>query len=329
MFAPVQIGGISPEFLVGLFDATITASTVLILASLGETITQRSGILNLGVEGMLLLSALGSFIVVFETGSYFLGFLVGLLIGVIVAALHAFLSVSLNANQVISGLMITLLGLGASTYFGQPYTEVTIEGMQQTVLPLLGDTLVQIPFLGPILFRNTITDYLALAIVPVVWYFLFRTNLGLEIKAVGEAPGAADTAGVNVGRLRYLSTLLGGAFAGVAGAHLALAHVGLWANGLAAGRGWIAIALVFVGQWRPFRVLIGAYIFAFLEALQIRMQAIEIAGGPLIETLTHPTIMAMYPYIATIIVLGLASRGELREQLGGPSALAQPYFRTE
>ncbi|WP_311173409.1 ABC transporter permease [Halobellus ordinarius] len=314
---------------VGLLDATVRASTVLILAGLGELITQRSGVLNLGVEGMLLFSALGSFIAVVATGSYVLGFAVGVIIGVLAAGLHAFLSVSLNSNQVISGLMITLLGIGATTFFGQPYTGETIQGMPKTTLPLVGQYLVQVPVVGEVLFRNAATDFLAIALVPITWYFLFRTNLGLEILSVGEAPEAADTAGVRVDRLRYLSTMLGGALAGLAGAHLSLALTGLWSAGMAAGRGWIAIALVFVAQWKPFRMLAIAYVFAVLDALTIRIQAIDVGGAPIVEFLTHPTIMAMYPYIATVLVLVLASRGTLKERLGGPSALAQPYRRLE
>jgi simple sugar transport system permease protein len=325
LLIPLATSGVA----VGLLDATVRASTVLILAGLGELITQRSGILNLGVEGMLLFSALGSFIVVVATGSYLLAFTVGVLIGVVAAGLHAFLSVSLNANQVISGLMITLLGQGATTFFGQPYTAKAIDGLSKVTIPVVGRYLVQIPVVGEVLFRNAPTDFIAIALVPLTWYFLFRTNLGLEILSVGEAPDAADTAGVRVDRLRYLSTMLGGAFAGLAGAHLSLALTGLWSAGMAAGRGWIAIALVFVAQWKPLRLVAIAYVFASLDALTIRIQSIDIAGGPVIEFITHPTVMSMYPYIATVVVLVLASRGTLKERLGGPSALAQPYRRLE
>jgi simple sugar transport system permease protein len=314
---------------VNLLDATIRASTVLILAGLGELITQRSGVLNLGVEGMLLFSALGSFMTVATTGSYALGFVAGVLIGVTIAALHAFFSVSLNANQVISGLMITLLGQGVTTYFGQAYTATSIDGLPTTTLPVVGDLLAGIPVLGQVLFTNTATDFLTLGLIPLTWYFLFRTELGLEIISVGEAPGAADASGVRVSRLRYLSTMLGGAFAGLAGAHLSLGLVGLWSAGMAAGRGWIAVALVFVAQWKPLRLVGVAYIFAFLDALTIRISTFEVAGGPLVETLTNPAVMAMYPYIATVVVLVLASRATLEQRLGGPAALAQPYRRSE
>lgn len=325
------------SFAAGLLDATVRASTVLILASLGEIIAERSGVLNLGVEGMMLVGALGGFITTVLTGNHLLGFAVGILFGMALASIHAFLTVTLKSDQVISGIMITLLGAGLTTFFGQQWVEYSIDGVSQVTLPIIGEYLVDIPLIGPALFRSTPSDFAAILLVPVVWYFLFRTNLGLEIAAVGEDPETADTMGVNVFRMRYLCVLLGGAFAGAAGAHLSLAFSKLWVPGMVAGRGWIAVALVIFAQWRPERALVGAYLFGMLDALQLRSQAISLQVGPtvpladtvnaILGVLMHPTIMATYPYLATIAVLVFTVRHAGEKQLGVPSALLQAYSR--
>lgn len=324
-------------FWAGLLDAMVRASTVLIFASLGEIISERAGVLNLGVEGMMLVGALGGFVTTVLTGSYWLGFAVGIALGVALAAIHAFLTVTLNADQVISGIMLTLLGIGLTTFFGRKWVAEQIEGFPQMTLPVVGEFLVGIPVVGEALFRSTAPDFIALAMVPAVWYFLFHTNLGLEIVAVGEDPETADTMGVNVFRTRYLAVLLGGAFAGAAGAHLSLAFSQLWQPGMVAGRGWIAVALVIFAQWRPERALVGAYLFGLLDALQLRSQGIDFqvgAGVPasellngLVNFLMHPTIMATYPYIATIAVLTFVVVRSRGDRLGVPGALLQAYSR--
>jgi simple sugar transport system permease protein len=325
------------SFIAGLLDATVRASTVLILASLGEIIAERAGVLNLGVEGMMLVGALSGFVVTVITGNPWLGLLVGIILGIAMAAIHAFLTISLKSDQVISGIMLTLLGIGLTTFFGQQWVEHSIEGFQQVTIPIIGPFLVGIPVIGPALFLSTPTDYVALALVPVTWYFLFRTNLGLEITAVGDDPETADTMGVNVFRMRYLCVLLGGAFAGAAGAHLSLAFAQLWVPGMVAGRGWIAVALVIFAQWRPERALVGAYLFGLLDALKLRSQALNLqvgTGFPAADAINaasgflfHPTIMATYPYIATIAVLAFTVRKAGRKQLGVPGALLQAYSR--
>jgi simple sugar transport system permease protein len=325
------------SFLAGLLDATVRASTVLILASLGEIIAERAGVLNLGVEGMMLVGALGGFIVTVVTGNPWFGLAVGVVLGVAMAAIHAFLCISLKSDQVISGIMLTLLGIGLTTFFGQQWVEHSIEGFRQVTFPVVGQYLVALPVVGEALFRATVPDYLALALVPLTWYFLFHTNLGLEITAVGDDPETADTMGVNVFRLRYLCVLLGGAFAGAAGAHLSLAFAQLWVPGMVAGRGWIAVALVIFAQWRPERALVGAYLFGLLDALQLRSQALNLQVGAsfpaadLVNSVSsfafHPTIMATYPYLATIIVLAVTVRKAGQKQLGVPGALLEAYSR--
>ena len=325
------------SFLAGLLEATVRASTVLILASLGEIIAERGGVLNLGVEGMMLGGALSGFVVTVLTGNPWLGLAVGVLVGIAMSAIHAFLTISLKSDQVISGIMLTLLGIGLTTFFGQQWVERRIDGFREVTFPVVGQYLVDVPLIGEALFRATPTDYIALALVPLTWYFLFRTNLGLEITAVGDDPETADTMGVNVFRIRYLCVLLGGAFAGAAGAHLSLAFAQLWVPGMVAGRGWIAVALVIFAQWRPERALVGAYLFGLLDALQLRSQGLDLtvgAGFPAADAVNavsnfvfHPTIMSTYPYIATIAVLAFTVRKAGRTQLGVPGALLQAYSR--
>ena len=324
-------------FLAGVLDATVRAATPLILASLGELISERGGVLNLGVEGMMLVGALVGFATTVVTGNPYLGFAAGTLAGAGLATVHAFLCVSLKADQVISGVMLTLLGAGLTSYFGQSWVSNSIEGMPQVLLPVVGPLLVDLPLVGEALFRNAPTDYLAVALVPVVWFVLTRTNLGLELTAVGEDPETADTMGVSVFRMRYLAVLVGGAFAGAAGAHLSVAFSKLWVTGMVAGRGWIAIALVIFAGWRPTRAFVGAYLFGGLEALALRSQSLDLtvgAGFPaaeglngLLSVVTHPIIMETYPYLVTILVLVVTSRGALAKRVGAPSALLQPYSR--
>lgn len=329
MFGAVLVAGISAAFLANVASAALTATTPILLAALGEIISERAGILNLGVEGTMLMSALFSFIIALSTGSLFLGFLAGIAVGVVVGAVHAFLSVSLKADQVISGLMITLLGAALTVFFGTAWSQRSIDGVEKVFFPVIGEPLSAIPVVGRALFYSTPTDFLALFLVPLTWYGLYRTNLGQEVIAVGEDPETADTVGVSVTRVRYGATILGSALAGLAGAHLILAWLNQWSNGMTAGMGWIAIALVIVSRWRPFRALGVAFVFATLRVLQIRIQGFELGSGLIGDVLLNPSFFALYPYIATIVVLAWAARREGDDRLGSPSALAQAYRREE
>jgi len=320
-------------FVVGLLVATVQSGSSLIYASLGELVAERAGILNLGVEGMMLVGALCGFVTTVVTGNPYLGFLVGAVAGMAFSSIHAFLSITLKSDQVISGVMLTLLGTGLTTFFGKPWVSKSIDGFGRVTIPVA----VKLPYLGPALFNNTVPDYLAILLVPAVWYFLGHTNLGLEISAIGDDPETADTMGVHVFRLQYLAVLIGGALAGAAGAQLSLAFSKLWIGGMTAGRGWIAIALVIFAQWRPSRAIVGAYLFGGISALAIRTQGISFAVGhafpfagvinPALAFLTNSIILSTYPYVATIIVLAVVSQGELRERIGAPNALLQAYSR--
>jgi simple sugar transport system permease protein len=321
----------------GLANATVNASTVLILAGLGEVISERAGVLNLGVEGMMLVGALSGFVVTFVTGSYWIGLGVAIAAGGLMALLHAFLCISLNSDQAVSGIMLTLLGTGLTTYFGNNWSGKSITRFPEVTLPIVGDFLVEIPILGSALFQSTVTDYVALLLVPMVWLFLYRTNIGLELISVGEDPETADTMGVDVFKMRYLAVIIGGMFAGAAGAHLSLAFNGIWSANMTAGRGWIAVALVIFARWEPSRLLVGAYLFGLFNAFQLYSQGLNLtlsAGTPLagvlnpvLEFVFNPTIMSTYPYLVTLLVLVITVvRAENRE-LAQPSALVQSYSR--
>jgi simple sugar transport system permease protein len=324
-------------FLGGLLNATVAAATVFILAGLGELISERAGVLNLGVEGMMLGGALGGFIATVVTGSAWLGLGAGIVAGMVLASIHAFLCITLKANQVISGVMLTLLGVGLTTFYGSNWVEERVDGFSEVTVPLIGPYLVDIPVIGPALFSNMPTDYIALALVPLTWYFLSHSNLGLELISVGEDPEMADTMGVSVFKLRYLAVIIGGGFAGAAGAHLSLAFVGGWSNGMTAGSGWIAVALVIFAQWTPSRMLVGAYLFGMLNALELRSQALSFSVGPdtplagvinpASDFLMNGQIMSTYPYLATIIVLSYAVIRTKDDRLAVPSALLQSYSR--
>ena len=330
------------EVAAGALDAMVRSAAPLLLAALGELISERGGVLNLGVEGMMLVGALVGFATSVITGSAWLGFGAGVAAGAALAAVHAVLCITLKADQVISGVMLTLLGTGLTTYFGVSWVSETADGFSEMTIPVVGPALVDLPLVGPALFGNTPLEYLAFLLVPVTSYLLFRTNLGLELTAVGDDPEAADTMGVPVFRMRYLAVIVGGAFAGAAGAYLSLAAPGGWNTGMTAGDGWIAIALVIFAQWRPWRALAGACLFGGIDVLVLRLQGYEPALGAgsslgeilpvgavnaLLDLLTNPQIMGTYPYIATLVVLIIATDRSLTEQVGAPSALLENYSR--
>ena len=316
----------------GVLESTVRLATPLLLAAMGEVIAERSGVLNLGVEGMMLGGALTGFAAAVASGSLVVGFLAGTAIGAAMALLHAVLCVSFEADQVISGIMLTLLGVGLTTYFSQGWVGQSIDGFRTITVPLLSE----IPVVGAAFFSVTALDYLGLALVPFVWYLLFRTNVGREIIAVGDDPETADTAGVPVYRIQYACVVLGGAFAGAGGAQLSLAFTNFWAPEMVAGRGWIAVALVIFAQWRIWRVLAGTYFFAAIDALSFRAAAVRDAtlgalDTPALEStvrfLLNPQVMNTYPYLLTIAVLWYVMRRGTLAELGAPSALLESYNR--
>jgi len=300
------------EFLIVLFAAALRVATPILFAALGEMLVERAGILNLGIEGIMLLAAFTAFVAADVTGSLWVGLGVAVATGVLLSALMGLLSVTFGLNQHVSGLGITLLGSGLALYFfrlayGGSSTPPALDQSfgQWRVLP---DTA-----LGPLLSQYGLT-YFALLLVPILAWVLARTTFGLRLHSVGENPEAVDIAGVNVFRVRYQALLAGGALMGLGGAFLSLAQLGAFTHGIVSGRGWIAIAIVIFGNWRPLRVLFGALLFGFVQALQLRLQA-EGVGVP------YELLLAL-PYLVTILVLALTGRNA-----NYPAALLRPYRR--
>jgi len=313
------------SLLTSILSITLRAGTSLLYATIGEIYTERSGILNLGVEGMMMVGAVSAFAVGYHTGSLVLAVVVALAAGALLASVHAFLSVSLRANQVVSGLTLTLFGTGLASFLGQRLGPggtrlVGLVGPSLARLPI--PVLSELPILGPSFFDQDILTYLLYGIVPLAWWYLYKTRPGLYMRSVGENPQTADAMGIRVGVNRYLYTMMGGALAGLGGAHLSLAYTKGWTENITGGRGWIAVALVIFAMWDPLRAVIGAALFGGINAVQFRMQA---AG-----TTIPAALLNMLPYIATIVVLVVITWWEtLRKRIGAPAALGVPYAREE
>jgi ABC-type uncharacterized transport system permease subunit len=314
-----------------ILQAGVTSGTVLLFATLGEIFAERSGILNLGVEGMMLLGAMSGFSVAVKTGNAWLGLLVAMIVVGLISQIHAFITITLQADQVVSGLSLTFLGTGISLVFGEGLSKAgTISMLPNFSIPLLSS----IPVLGPIFFTDqSILVYLGFLITPLAWYYINRTRPGLHLRAVGEYPSAADALGINVFRTRYLYTFVGGVFAGLAGATISLAISPGWFSELTtSGQGWIAVGLVIFAQWDPFRAMIGAYAFGALRRL-----IFDIQGPTMILGLTNPFyynpylgfFLQMLPYAFTVIVLIIGSGEAMRKRIGSPAALGNPYVRGE
>ncbi len=306
------------EFLITILATAITAGTPILFAALGELLTERSGILNLGVEGMMLVGAVSGFIFAVKTNDPWLGVLAALIGGGLMALIHAFLTVTLQANQVVTGLALTLFGTGLSGFLGKPYIGVPIENAFKPVnLGILSD----IPFIGPVFFQHDQLVYLSYIVVPVLWFLIYRTRPGLNLRAVGENPASADSLGVSVYKVRYFYVTLGGMLAGLGGAYLSLAYAPTWLENMTAGRGWIAVALVIFATWNPLRAMLGSYIFGGIDAFGFRAQAMGIA--------IPSFFLKMLPYIFTILVLIMVTRKAMANRVGSPGALGVPYDREE
>lgn len=308
---------VSEEFVIGLFAATVRIAVPFLLAALGETISQRSGVLNLGVEGMMLMGAFSSFVGAYFTGSLWLGVFLGMIIGGLMGLLMAFMSVTLRANQVITGVIINIFSWGLVAYLTRVIFRASYIAAPVSFEPINIPVLSQIPVLGPILFQHNILVYLAIIFTPLTSFVLMRTTLGLKIRAVGENPQAADTLGVNVYAIRYLCVIFGGVMAGLGGTFLSLAYQNVFAEYMIGGRGWIAVALVIFGTWNPYKVFGGALLFGSINAFQLRLQAVGVK--------IPYEYLLMLPYILTIIALILI----VRRKVGAPASLAVPYKRGE
>jgi simple sugar transport system permease protein len=304
------------QFILSALRAAIPAGTPLLFGTLGEVYTERSGVLNLGVEGMMIMGSVTAFGVAQTTGNVWLAIFMAALAGGLLALVHAFASITLKVNQVVSGLAITMLGLGVSGMMGKQYIGQPLAvGFDVVDIPLLSD----IPILGPLLFQFDPLVYVAILLVPLLWFVLYRTRWGLSLRSVGESPATADALGVNVVAVRYGAVFFGGMLAGMGGAYLSVVYAPSWIEGMTAGAGWIVIALTIFAMWDPVRALLGAYLFGGVRVLQYRLQPLGIS----------PNLLAMLPFIFTILVL-VASAGEaMRRRIGAPAALMQPYTREE
>lgn len=309
------------DAIISFLHAAIIAGTPLLFATLGEVITERAGNLNLGVEGMMLMGAVMGFMVGLNTGNAALALLTAMIAGACGAFIFAFLTVTLRANQIVTGLTLTIFGSGFADFVGQDMIgKIAPEGLRMFFrpysIPLLGD----IPFIGPVLFRQDAFVYLGYITAVLLGVYLYKTSLGMNLRAVGENPGAADAAGINVAWYKYVHTLVGGALCGLGGAYLSLVYVPALQEGVTAGRGWIAVALVIFATWNPYKAIIGSFLFGGLDIIGFRMQSLGIN--------VSQYFIDMLPYLVTITVLVVVSMRKSKEK-AGPKACGLPYFREE
>ncbi len=304
------------KMVISVIQRTLVAGTPLLLGTLGEIITERAGILNLGVEGMMAVGAVTAFITTFSTGSIVLGVIVAILTGIAVSLLHAFMSVTLKSNQVVSGLALVMFGLGASGLWGKGFIGTPLPVRVSFVkIPVV----YKIPYLGDMFFNQDPFFYVAVLMGIVLWFIVVYTKWGIVLRSVGENPAASETQGIRVGLVQYIAVMVGGAFAGLAGAHLSLSYSASWAEGMTGGRGWIVIALTIFAKWNPIRAYYGAFLFGGIFVLQYLLQPLGIP----------PNILGMLPYVITLIVLISGGIGGIKRKGMAPAMLGEPYIRGE
>ncbi len=314
-----------------ILAAGVASGTILLFAAVGEIFAERAGVLNLGVEGMMLVGAVAGFSVAATTGDPWIGLVVAMLAGGALSLVHAVMAIQFRADQVISGLALTFLGTGLARVLGDGLSSVgEVARLPSFTIPLLAD----IPLLGPVLFRQqSVLTYVGFLLVPLAWYWIDRTRAGLHLRAVGERPAAADAQGIDVVRLRYLYVLIGGILAGLAGAAITLAiSPGWFGDQTTNGRGWIAVGLVIFAQWSPFRAALGAYLFGAIFRFILDLQGLPTIFGfanPFQAGRSVTFFLEMLPYAFVILVVIIGSRAALRRRVGAPAALGIPYVRGE
>ncbi len=290
-----------------------TAATPLLLAAIGELVSERSGVLNLGVEGMMVMGAVTGFAIAYTTGSPWLGVLAAVVVGALFSLLFGFLTLTLVTNQVATGLALTLLGLGLSGMIGESFIGLPGVKMGAISIPVLSE----LPLVGRLIFGQDPIFYISIALTAAVTWFLFRSRAGLTMRAVGDSHDSAHALGIKVIWIRYLAVMFGGACAGLAGAYLSLVYTPQWVENMTAGRGWIALALVVFASWRPWRVLAGAYLFGAVSIGQLHAQALGV-GIP-------SQFLSSLPYLATVVVLVLISRNRRLTMMNTPASLGRPF----
>lgn len=303
----------SPDVIQAILVTVATAATPLLIAAMGELVVERSGVLNLGVEGMMIIGAVTGFGAAQITGSPWAGVLAGIVCGALFSLPFAVLTLTLATNQVATGLSLTLLGLGIAGMVGERFVGLPGVRLEAVQVPVLGD----LPLVGRLLFGQDPIFYMSVALAVGVWWFIFRTRAGLTLRAVGDSHASAHAQGIDVIGVRYLAVMFGGACAGLAGAHLSLVYIPQWVEGMTAGRGWIALALVVFASWLPWRVVIGAYLFGAVTIAQFHVQAQGVA--------IPSQLLSALPYLATIIVLVLISSNRRMTMRNTPASLGQPF----
>jgi ABC-type uncharacterized transport system permease subunit len=301
---------------IALLVGTSRAATPLIIAGLGELVTERSGVLNLGLEGMMLIGAAVGFMATASTGNPFVGMVAAMLAGVGASSIFGFLTLSLMANQVATGLALTIFGVGFSALIGAGYEGVPLPGLSTWLVPDLSE---HSPLLQQFLLLDPLV-WLSFILPGLLWWFLYRTRPGLILRAVGESHDVAFALGYSVIRIRYLAVMFGGAMSGLGGAYLSLAYTPMWTQNMVAGRGWIALALVVFSTWKPGWLIAGAWLFGFVTIAQFHAEGLGVE--------ISPSLLATLPYISTIVVLVLISRDATRLKLNAPAALGKPFHAT-
>ena len=302
------------HLLIPMLTGTLVAATPLIYAAIGELVAERSGVLNLGVEGMMLIGAVTAFATAFAGYPAFVAAAAGAAAGAASSLMFGVLAVGLAANQYAAGLALTIVGSGLSGFIGHRFDSSTVTSITRIHVPVLAD----LPFIGPVVFNQDPMVYLALALTAAVWWFLFRTKAGLVVRIIGESPQSALAIGYPVIRIRYLTTMFGGGMAGLGGAYLSLAYTPLWVEDMTAGRGWIALALVVFAAWRPWRLVMGAWLFGGMSVLQLFVQGFGLK--------VPSEMLSSLPYVATIAVLVAISRNPRVLRQNAPLSLAQPFL---
>lgn len=301
------------HLLIPILSGALVAATPLIYAAIGELMVERSGVVNLGVEGMMLMGAVTGFAVALGGFSPVWAALAAMGAGAAASLIFAVLAISLSTNQYAAGLALAILGSGLSAFIGHDFGGASVKSIAKIHLPILSD----LPVIGPVLFSHDLMTYLALVVAGAAWWFLYRTKAGLVLRVIGESPESAHAIGYPVHRIRYLATMFGGAMAGLGGAYLALAYTPLWVENMTAGRGWIALALVVFAAWRPWRVLLGAWLFGGATVLQLFAQGIGIK--------VPSELLSSLPYLATIVVLVAISRDPNIMRFNAPVSLGRPF----
>lgn len=301
--------------------AAIGLGTPIVFATVGEILAERSGILNLGVQGMMLFGAVAGFWATFTTGSLWLGVIVAMIAGAALSSIHAFNSITLRVSQIVSGLALTIFGTGLAIFVGRAGSDPLVGQPSREIFEPIFGGLADLPLVGPLIFGHDALVYVSWIVVAVASYFLFHTRPGLTLRAVGEDPASAEAAGIDVSRIRYVYVMIGGALAGLGGAYFSLALVPSWQDDPIGAAGWIAIALVILSSWRPWRALWAAYLFGAAGRINFTLQTLGVA--------IPANLLAMLPFVLAIIAMIVLTSGKRARFLGAPAALGIPYFREE